>query len=134
MLAALVAAAAPATAPSERRGLIVRGVESDPFDHTYTAALLMEPPGNKKEATLRDLQCGGTLVAPDVIVSAAHCFLKKASSKGGYVLTGWRVALHRHDLSEGDDEHDECSATIPLAKACTPSVNRYPPHTTDAAV
>ena len=109
--AALLSAAT--AAPHQQRGLIVNGGEAEAFDHTYTVALLYPNKPRSRTPTTPHASAR-TLVAPDVVVTAAHCFLDKKSDTGFDLGDEyeWRVALHRHDLTEDDDEHPECSAII----------------------
>jgi len=79
-----------ASSTDERR-LIVGGAESTPFRYSYMASL----------STSGEHDCGGTLIAPDIILTAAHCI----SSKTG----GGEVRLGRHNLSDTSVDNESFS-------------------------
>lgn len=70
----------------EHRRAIVNGVDADPERYPYMVIL---------RDYFQDYVCGGTLIAPNVVLSAAHC------SGGNGIST---VQLGRYDTSENDQE------------------------------
>ena len=86
----------------------VGGEESVPFSRSHIVRFADRPGTDLYWESF----CGGTLLAPEgkVVISAAHCFFDDSGDPNepvGEIV----AAVHRHDLTEGPDEH-ECSALI----------------------
>lgn len=76
-----------AATPTWQRSLIVGGTESVPLRYPFMASL----------SVLGKHQCGGTLIAPDIILTAAHCVAE---------ATGGHVQLGRHNLTSTDEDYE----------------------------
>jgi secreted trypsin-like serine protease len=84
--------------------MIVGGAKADPGTHPFQVALLVKRISNNATAQF----CGGTLVSPYLVVTAAHCtsFVRNPSStvqvlvgtqslnQGGQRVDVWRVSSH----------------------------------------
>ena len=113
---------------SNRRQLIIGGNQASSFEHTHQVAISTKP--KLQESTFH---CGGSLLAADVVLTAAHCFkdaLHCFSDDGGDALVwdrtvspgsschlawaDYHVGVHRYELGHPDahNEHPECSDTI----------------------
>jgi hypothetical protein len=66
----------------DRNGRIVGGVEADPHSHPYQAGLLIE-------VHWWTSFCGGNLISPNLVITAAHC--PESSSSTQVVLGAHRV-------------------------------------------
>ena len=69
---------------SNRRQLIIGGNQASSFEHTHQVAISTKP--KLQESTFH---CGGSLLAADVVLTAAHCFkdaLHCFSDDGGDAL------------------------------------------------
>src|SRR5436190_2473819 len=90
--------------------LIINGDDAGLSDYPMTGALLMKATFKYKEHTLpfSSLVCSSTLIAPDVVLLAAHC-VDDLSFTGGYgtledVVFGW---TRQADLADWDGYHDD---------------------------
>ncbi len=97
VLTALCAAAgspASAAGPNEKR--VVGGVEADPADWPFAAALVTQ--GNQF--------CGGSVIARKAVLTAAHCVCRsddkarRGTSRCALVGTNYRVVTERPDLTD----------------------------------
>ena len=50
------------------------------FVGTVTAT---SPPGGPQTASIRSVNCGSTLIGPDLVIAAAHCVDEDVISQGG---------------------------------------------------
>ncbi|MBQ4876390.1 trypsin-like serine protease [Pseudoalteromonas luteoviolacea] len=129
LLSALTVAAvnAYATPPTDVQPNVVGGIETPAYSRPYQVALLM----NGRQG------CGGTLISPDWVLTAAHC-LDSASTSSLTVRVG------AHSISRGDGQTIRVSQIInherwrgangirsgydiALLKLASPAPNQYTP-------
>jgi len=73
------------------RSLIVGGTEAPNGRYPYSASL-------STDGTFKTHLCGGSLIAPDIVLTAGHC----AGVPGPYT----RVDIDQHNLDDRDEEHE----------------------------
>lgn len=71
---------------------VIGGTEAIPGRHSYAVSLVKH---------FGSIYCGGSLIAPDVVLSAAHC------AGGSYA-----VLIGTHDLQSGEGDDVEVSREI----------------------
>jgi trypsin len=71
---------------------VIGGTEAIPGRHSYAVSLVKQ---------FGSIYCGGSLIAPDVVLSAAHC------AGGSYA-----VLVGTHDLHSGEGDEVEVSREI----------------------
>ena len=81
------------------RSLIVGGTEATLGRYAYSASLSIE-------GDFKTHLCGGSLIAPDIVLTVAHC----ASWPGPYQ----RVDIDQHNLDDRDEEHEYLFAREPI--------------------
>jgi len=97
------------------RSLIITGNEAPRFEYTFAIAMRLNIPRMSSEPRgLAD--CGGTLVASNVVVTAAHCVHNKKHKPFKPSTNIW-ISVHRHNIETSlelaaFDEHPRCSKDI----------------------
>ncbi len=136
---------------------IIGGVDAVPGDWDYTVALLSKsklddhrnPDSSlQSDAIFQAQECGGSLIAPDWIVTAAHCLVDRSASEvliyeGSYDLTtgtGGSIRAVAAFVIHPDYDPVSMDSDIALIKlnesATSPVINIFPgtpPLGTDAA-
>jgi secreted trypsin-like serine protease len=93
---AVIASAADSPSTTAERNLIVGGTEATPYNYPFIASL----------STAGKHRCGATLIAPDVILTAAHCVIVEGSTATGSDSSGGEVQLGRHNLSDTSETYE----------------------------
>ena len=91
---------------------IVNGEEAKPFEYSFMVALISSGRngGAPSEPVFNGLFCGGALVGPKAVLTAAHCVHRTKANE-------LYVAVHRHNLRRNSDKEDsDCSRTIAVEK------------------
>lgn len=107
LLAVLVPASLPGAAPAAARGrMVVGGHPVDVSEHPWTVALASE----SRFGTERSGQfCGGALVGPRTVVTAAHCLSRDVLGADPSRVKDLRVISGRSDLRGEDGEETAVS-------------------------
>ena len=100
----------------DRSPRIIGGEVASPFAYTFLVTLAAAQHINQLDFSFSF--CGGSLISDRVVLTAAHCIID------GFGTEKLFVGVHRHDLTEADDEH-VCSATIEVE-----SIHAHPDYDT----
>ncbi|XP_046643311.1 venom serine protease-like isoform X2 [Daphnia pulicaria] len=89
---------------SSRFARMVGSKEASPNEYPFMVALV-ELEGNDLENPVYDLACGGSLISPTKILTAAHCVTQDDSAKP---IDAWRfqvrLGIHKQTMAENDAE------------------------------
>ena len=94
--------------PARPVARIVGGRQTDSYKYPFLVSLLkVEELPRLDKAHF----CGGSLIAKDKVLTAAHCFAKQGGTKWPQLF---RALVHGHDLTPAGARH-ECTQVVPIS-------------------